>query len=203
MGLAGPLRRRAIRRLETYRRDWILDSGVGPGTSSRMMIEDRFEKIAGLDPSPILLQYAKVALGPKFDPIIGVAESLPFHSNAFSGVLACFSFRDVRNTQSSMAEFARVTDRKGRIEIVDIGKPDGPLRRKLIDLYVALTMPLIARFFIGGRIRGNPFQMIVPTFHQLATNRNVTRMAERKFGSATLQEFLLGGLVIVEAERTD
>lgn len=203
MGLATPLRRRAIRCLETYRRDWILDSGVGPGTSSRMMIEDRFEKIAGLDPSPILLQHAKAALGPKFDPVIGVAESLPFRSSAFSGVLTCFSFRDVRNAQSSMAEFARVTDRKGRIEIVDIGKPDGPFRRKLIELYVALIMPIIARFFIGSRIRGNPFQMIVPTFRQLATNRRITRLADREFGSAELHEFLLGGLVIVEAERTE
>src|SRR5438876_9841947 len=43
LGLAGPLRRRAIRRLEKYRTNWILDSGTGPGTSSRMMLESRIQ----------------------------------------------------------------------------------------------------------------------------------------------------------------
>jgi ubiquinone/menaquinone biosynthesis C-methylase UbiE len=203
IGLAAPLRRRAIRRLERHRKDWILDSGAGPGTSSRIMLEDAFGKIAGLDPSLILLQRAKTTLGPDFHPVIGVSESLPFRANIFSGVLTCFSFRDVRNKQSSMAEFARVTCLKGLLEIVDIGKPDGLFKQKLIGLYVVVIMPIIARFFIRGRLKGNPFQMIVPTFHQLPTNRTITRIAERKFGPAKLQEFLSGGLVIVEAERTE
>ena len=201
LGLAGPLRRRAIRRLEKYRTDWILDSGTGPGTSSRMMLEDGFEKIAGLDPSQILLQHAKATLGPGFHPVLGVAESLPFRPDAFSGVLTCFSYRDVRDKALSLVEFARVVGGGGRLEIVDIGKPDGLFRQKLIELYVAVFMPLIARFFISGRMKENPFQMIVSTFRQLAKNRSVTRLAEQKFGSASLQEFLLGGMVIVEARR--
>jgi ubiquinone/menaquinone biosynthesis C-methylase UbiE len=202
MGLAGPLRRRAIRQLERYRTEWILDSGTGPGTSSRMMLEDGFKKIAGLDPSPFLLQHAKATLGHGFYPVIGVAENLPFRNNTFYGILNCFSLRDVRNTASSLAEFARTTNRKGRLEIVDVGKPDGLFRRKFIELYVAFIMPIIARFFVSGRTRGNPFRMIVPTFHQLARNRDVTRLAEREFGSARLHEFLLGGLVIIEADQT-
>ncbi len=202
MGLAGPLRRRAIRQLEKYRTDWILDSGPGPGTSSKMMLEDRFENIVGLDPSLPLLQHAKIILGPSFCPVAGVAENLPFRSCAFSGVLTCFSFRDVRDKALSMEEFARVTHQGGRLEIVDIGKPDSAFRRKLIELYVVALMPMIARFFIGGRTTGNPFRMIVPTFRRLATNRAITRLAEREFGSAKLHEFVLGGLVIVEATPT-
>ncbi len=202
MGLAGPLRRRAIRRLERFRSDWILDSGPGPGTSSRMMVEDGFQKISGLDPSRTLLHYAKTVLGPSFYPVIGVSENLPFRSNAFSGVFTCFSFRDVRDKSLSMEEFARVTVQEGRLEIVDIGRPDGTLRRKPIELYLIAVMPVIAKFLIRGRIRGNPFQMIVPTFHRLGKNHKVARLAEQKYGSARLSEFLLGGLVIIEAERT-
>ena len=202
MGLAGPLRRRAIRQLEKYRNVWILDSGAGPGTSSRMMLEDRFENIVGLDPSLTLLQHAKNVLGPGFCPVVGVAESLPFRSYVFSGVLTCFSFRDVRDKAQSMQEFARVTHHEGRLEIVDIGKPDSAFRLRLIELYVVALMPTIARFFIRGRTTDNPFRMIVPTFHGLATNRTIDRLAEREFGSAWLHEFLLGGLVIIEATRT-
>ena len=203
IGLAGPLRRRAIRRLEKYRSDWILDSGPGPGTSSRMMVEDGFQKISGLDPSATLLKYAKVALGPSFHPVMGVAENLPFRSDAFSGVLTCFSFRDVRDKPLSMKEFARATKPEGRLEIVDIGKPDNNGRQKLIEVYITVLMPIVARFFIRGRIRGNPFRMIVPTFRNLAGNRDVAELVRQKFGPARLREFLLGGLVIIEAERPD
>jgi len=166
-----------------------------------MMLEDGFEKIAGLDPSRILLRFAKATLGPCFHPVLGVAESLPFRPGAFSGVLTCFSYRDVRDKALCLVEFARVMDRKGWLEIVDVGKPDGLFRQKLIGLYIAVFMPVIARFFISGQTKENPFQMIVPTFHRLAKNRSVTRLAEEKFGSARLYEFLLGGMVIIEAKR--
>jgi len=167
-----------------------------------MLLEDGFEKIVGLDPSAILLEYAKAELGPRFNPVLGAAENLPFRSNTFSGVLTCFSFRDVRDKTSSMEEFARVVNREGRLEMVDIGKPDGTIRRKLIELYVTAMMPILARFFIRGRIVENPFRMIAPTFRHLATNRSITRLAERDFGSARLHQFALGGLIIVEATRT-
>ena len=166
------------------------------------MLEDLFENIVGLDPSITLLQHSKNILGPSFYPVVGVAENLPFRSYIFSGVLTCFSFRDVRDKALSMEEFARVTRQEGRLELVDIGKPDSVFRRNLIGLYVVALMPMIARLFIGGRMTGNPFRMIVPTFYGLTTNRAVARLAEKEFGSARLHEFLLGGLVIVEAIRT-
>ena len=167
-----------------------------------MLLEDGFEKVVGLDPSAILLAHAKAELGPRFHPVLGAAENLPFRPKAFSGVLTCFSFRDVRDRALSMEEFASIVNGEGRLEIVDIGKPDGSIRRKLIELYVTALMPILARFFIRGRIVGNPFRMIVPTFRQLATNHAITQLAEREFGSTRLHEFVLGGLVIVEATRT-
>ena len=167
-----------------------------------MMLEDQFENIVGLDPSLPLLQHARNILGPSFCPVVGVAENLPFCSFAFSGILTCFSFRDVRDKALSMEEFARVTRQEGRLEIVDIGKPDGAFRRKLVELYIVALMPVIARLFIAARMKENPFRMIVPTFHRLATNRTITRLAERELGSARFHEFLLGGLVIIEASRT-
>src|SRR5207253_9062698 len=142
----GRLKRRAIVRVGKYRTDRILDSDTGPGTTSRTMLEQRLEKIARLDPSQTLLQHAKATLGPGFHPVLGVAENLPFRPDAFCGVLTCFSYRDVRDKALSLVEFARVVGGGGRLEIVDIGKPDGLFRQKLIELYVAVFMPLIARF---------------------------------------------------------
>src|SRR5439155_15994975 len=141
-------------------------------------------------------------LGPGFHPVLGVAESLPFRADAFSGVLTCFSFRDVRDKALSMEGFARVVNREGRLEIVDIGKPGGTIRRKLIELYVRALTPILARFFIRGRTVGNPFRMIVPTFRRLGTNRPITRLHERQFPAARLHEVVVRGLGIVEATRT-
>ncbi len=166
-----------------------------------MLIDDGFEKVIGLDPSLILLQSTKNSLRGPFYPVLGVAENLPFRDGSIAGIITCYSLRDVRDKEASISEFARAIKKDGRLEIVDVGKPDSLFFRKLIGLYVVLAMPIVARFFIGGRTRGNPFRMIIPTFHQLPTNESLRRLAARLFGSSVLHEFLFGGLVIVEATR--
>src|SRR6058998_392016 len=56
--LAGPLRRRAIAQLGQDRGKWVLDAGVGPGVSCRLLVSQGFRKIVGLDPSRTLLRFA-------------------------------------------------------------------------------------------------------------------------------------------------
>lgn len=165
------------------------------------MIEYGFEEIVGVDPSKTLLRYARMRLGPKFNPIVGVAENLPIHDKLMTGIISCFSLRDVRDLGKSIAEFARVTQDNGRLEIVDIGKPDGPVLRRLISLYITTAMPTIARFWIGRRSRNNPFRMIIPTFRRLPTNQHLRILVERGFGASQLEEVMFGGLIILGAER--
>ncbi|HEX4921005.1 MAG TPA: methyltransferase domain-containing protein, partial [Candidatus Bathyarchaeia archaeon] len=203
MGLAGPLRRRAIRRLSDARQSWVLDSGTGPGVSSRMLIESGFENVIGLDPSIILLRSAKARLSKNFYPVLGVAEHIPFRTGSLGGAITCFSLRDVRDRALSMEEFGRVLVDNGRLEIVDVGKPDDKFLRSLVGVYISLVMPVVARLFIGGRDKRNPFRMIIPTFHQLSTNRQLAALARRSLGLSKLDEFLFGGLVIVEAQRME
>ncbi len=167
-----------------------------------MMLDNDFGKIVGLDPSLLLLRYAKSRFGDGFHPVLGVAESLPFRDGSFAGTITCFSLRDVQDRTSSLREFARVVERKGRLEIVDVGKPDNLFLRRLAALYIAFEMPIIARFLISGRLTGNPFQTIVPTFQRLVTNRRLAQLVARVFGSSSLHEFLFGGLVVIEGERT-
>jgi demethylmenaquinone methyltransferase/2-methoxy-6-polyprenyl-1,4-benzoquinol methylase len=167
------------------------------------MLEDGFEKVIGLDPSRILLRSTKTRLRDHFYPIQGVAENLPFRKESIAGIITCYSLRDVRDKAKSISEFARVLIEKGRLEIVDVGKPDNEFLRRLVGLYVVFVMPVVARFFIGRRAQANPFRMIIPTFQRLPSNRSLTRLAAHEFGSSQLDEFLLGGLVIVEATRAD
>jgi ubiquinone/menaquinone biosynthesis C-methylase UbiE len=201
LGLAGPLRRRAVAFLRSHRREWVLDSGAGPGVSSRMLLRDGFENIVGLDPSIQLLRFARSRLGDKFCPIVGVAENLPFRQGSLGGVITCFALRDVVNLDRTLDEFARATRRGGALAVVDIGKPDGAFWRVVIGFYISQAMPVLAHFSIRGRTPGNPFKMIIPTWRKLKTNRRLSDLIEASFGPCALKSFFFGGLVVFEADR--
>ena len=119
-------------------------------------------------------------------------------SFSISGAITCFSLRDVRDKTQAVSEFARVVKRDGFLEIVDVGKPDSQVLQRLVGAYVIVIMPLVARILIGRRSNINPFRMIIPTFRKLQTNHELARLTASSFGSVSLQEFLVGGLVIVE-----
>lgn len=166
-----------------------------------MMIEDGFQNVVGLDPSLILLSAAKIRLSRNFNPVLGVAENLPIRAGGIAGTITCYSLRDVRDTKLAIAEFVRVAREAGRLEIVDVGKPDQSFLRGLVTVYVVVLMPVIARLLIRRSLRSNPFRMIVPTYHRLSTNGQLLRLAEHCFGSANSHSFMLGGLVIIEAQK--
>jgi demethylmenaquinone methyltransferase / 2-methoxy-6-polyprenyl-1,4-benzoquinol methylase len=199
--LASPLRRRAIAGLDAGHEEWVLDAGAGPGVSSRLLISQGFVKVVGLDPSRRLLRFASSRLGSSFEPVVGIIENLPFKSASFASSVTCFALRDVQNPGQSISEFARVIRMRGHLCIVDIGKPDRALARAFISFYIHYLMPRLAVVFIRRRINGNPFKMIVPTFDRLLSNGKLGNLTNAKFGPAKLDEFMLGGLIVVRAER--
>lgn len=166
------------------------------------MIEDSFKMIVGLDPSLTLLRAAKARLNGGFYPILGVAENLPIRDECIAAAITCYSLRDVRDKRAAVFEFARVVKRFGRLEIVDVGKPNGSFLQGAVGVYIAALMPVIARLLIGRRLVSNPFRMIIPTFNRLSTNDQLLKLLQNTFGSASLHNFLFGGLVIVEAEKS-
>lgn len=119
-------------------------------------------------------------------------------SLSISGAITCFSLRDVEGKTQALSEFARVVKSDGFLEIVDVGKPDSHVLQRLVGAYVIVIMPLVARILIGRRSNTNPFRMIIPTFRRLQTNHELMRLTASSFASVSLQEFLIGGLVIVE-----
>lgn len=201
LGLAGPLRRRAIAGLELVKMDWTLDLGSGPGVSSRLLLSSGFVNMVGLDPSLRLLTYAKTRLGAEFHPVVGISERLPFRAETFANILTCFALRDVKDLSQSMREVFRVSRHGGRFAIVDIGKPDGKFRSQLVWLYIRFGMPLLARLLIRGRIPGNPFRMIIPTFERLIANEGLEVLVQSEFGPSKIHEYLLGGLIVLKAQK--
>jgi ubiquinone/menaquinone biosynthesis C-methylase UbiE len=107
----------------------------------------------------------------------------------------------VVSLEGSLDEFARATRRGGALAVVDIGKPDSGFWKAVIGLYILHVMPVLARFSIRGRTSGNPFKMIIPTWKRLKTNEQISDLIEQSFGPCALKSFLLGGLVVFEADR--
>lgn len=178
-----------------------MDSGAGPGVSTRMLVEDGFENIVGVDPSIRLLRFARSRLGRSFCPIVGAAENLPLRPGSLGAVITCFSLRDVMSLDRSLDEFARATRRGGALAVVDIGKPDNEFWRSLIGFYILHVMPILARLWIRGRTSGNPFRMIIQTWKRLQTSGRISDLIELSFGPCVLKSFLFGGLVVFEADR--
>jgi ubiquinone/menaquinone biosynthesis C-methylase UbiE len=166
-----------------------------------MLVDNGFENIVGVDPSIRLLKFARSRLGLGFCPIVGVAENLPLRSGSLGAVITCFSLRDVMSLDRSLDEFARATRRGGALAVVDIGKPDNGFWRSLVGFYISHVMPILARLGIRGKTPGNPFRMIIQTWKRLQTNGRLTDLIELSFGPCALKSFLLGGLVVFEADR--
>ena len=175
--------------------------GVGPGTSSEMLLANGFDNVIGLEPSSRLLRHTHQLFKDGFHPILGVSEYMPFRDKSLGNVLTCFALRDVRDLDESLREIARVTRGSGRLGIVDIGKPEGPVQRGLISFYIKNVMPVISSLATRRRVKGNPFLMIVPTFDRLVQNENLVSLVERVFGPASLHRMMSGGLIVLLAER--
>lgn len=180
----------------------VLDSGIGPGNTSRVILSAiKPNLLVGLDESVTQLKTIKGRLGDfqdgTFDVVRGSFEFLPFREGAFDAVVTSYALRDSLDLSRSVSEYSRVCSRGGRLAIVDIGKPDNLLKRVGSVFYVRFFMPLIAKFAIRGKIRGNPWRMIAPTYQSLPTNRALLGLVKQWFSSADITEFLKGGVIVI------
>ena len=89
---------------------------------------ENIHSLSGVDPSPELLNGAKLALakkGLKADFIPGVAEALPFAKGSFDCVVTTFTLCSVQDPIAVFAEARRVLKPGGRLLFVEHGRaPD-------------------------------------------------------------------------------
>ena len=89
---------------------------------------ENVHSLSGVDPSPELLNGAKLALakkGLKADFIPGVAEALPFANRSFDCVVTTFTLCSVQDPIAVFAEARRVLKPGGRLLFVEHGRaPD-------------------------------------------------------------------------------
>ncbi len=124
-------RRSAIAHLPPGR---VLDLGAGTGAANPDL-GDR--EIVALDPSPEML-----ALNPLLRRVVGKGERLPFADGWFDGVFSAYVVRNLDSIPETLTEIHRVLRPGGIAAIVDLGRPEGRLRRRLHRMGTAVVLPL-------------------------------------------------------------
>jgi demethylmenaquinone methyltransferase/2-methoxy-6-polyprenyl-1,4-benzoquinol methylase len=200
-------RRYAIQKLDLRNGIHILDSGIGPGNISRLVLSKIKPKLlVGLDESVRLLETARSNLRDidtqAVELIRGVFEFLPFRDSVFDVIVTSYALRDSLDLQETVCEYFRVCNSHGQLAIVDIGKPDNPLAQAGSMLYMRLLVPMIAKIATLGKVGGNPWVKLFQTYVPLPTNRHLLSDVRRRFPEAELREFFMGGVIAILCRKS-
>lgn len=114
----------------------------------------RGARVVGLDFSAAMLEVARTrAAGePSRRPVRfvrGDAQRVPFPDNTFEIVTVGYGLRNLADWRKGLAEMWRVATPGGRLLVLDFGKPDHPLWRRLYGAYLRCGVPLFGRVFCG------------------------------------------------------
>jgi ubiquinone/menaquinone biosynthesis C-methylase UbiE len=111
--------------------------------------------------------------------------------------VSAYALRDSTNLEQAIGEYARSIKSKGRLAIVELGKPDNIVKRFFATIYVRFIVPLVAKIRISGRLEGNPWRMIAPTYQNLPTTGRLLEMLEARFDLLERRTFLAGGVLVI------
>jgi len=154
----------------------LMDLGCGTGTMTRMFQEcaKSNDKVTLVDALPSMLKVARRRVGQ--DGVLGVYEALPFRTAVLDAAMSGFSIRDAKDLKAALEQINRLLKPNGKFLIVDLSKPDSPMKSGLISIYWRIFAPLIA-FFSVGKL-GWKFAALSKTYSRLPKTSEFIRMAE-------------------------
>ncbi len=144
-------RRRAVARLGPEPGAAFLDVGCGTGDVALEILRQQSDcRVVGIDPSRGMLQIgrAKVeasGLARSIELREGNALDIQFPDHSFDGVITSFCIRNVADRRGALTEFHRVLRPAGRLVILELTDPTGPVMAPLFRIYSHLVMPLVTR----------------------------------------------------------
>jgi demethylmenaquinone methyltransferase/2-methoxy-6-polyprenyl-1,4-benzoquinol methylase len=157
LGSGSWYRRRALARAGLGLGQRVIDVGTGTGLTAvqaAALVGDP-GLVTGIDPCPGMVGSAKVPAG--LAMLIGSAESIPLPSAVADFLTMGYALRHVADLGAALREFSRVLVPGGRICLLEITRPEGPVARGLLKAYMRMYVPLLARFL--GRHPDTPALM--------------------------------------------
>jgi demethylmenaquinone methyltransferase/2-methoxy-6-polyprenyl-1,4-benzoquinol methylase len=200
LGRAGKARAYAAQKLMEDNPRLVLDSGVGPGSMSMILLQHARSDVVALDYSSQLLRSFKERTKNYRDRLHFIRacfEELPFRPSSFDAIITAYALRDSTNIEQAVGEYARSIKSTGHLAIVDLGKPDNIVKRFFATVYVRFIVPLVAKILISGRLEGNPWRIMPLTYQNLPTTGRLLEMLGARFDLLERKMFLAGGMLVL------
>lgn len=124
----------------------VVDVGVGTGLVAReaARIVGTPELVTGVDPSPGMMQNAKVPQGVAL--VEGRAEHIPFPDDHFDFLSMGYALRHISDLSVAFEEFHRVMKPGAKLCLLEITCPESRWGRFLLKVYMKGVVPLLAMF---------------------------------------------------------
>ncbi|WP_084112685.1 class I SAM-dependent methyltransferase [Belnapia moabensis] len=154
LGSGAWYRRRALWQAGLRPGQRMLDVAIGTGLVARegVRILGRPEAVTGIDLSAGMLAEARRSLA---IPLIrGRAEALPFADASFDFLSMGYALRHVPDLVTAFAEYRRVLRPGGRLLLLEIGRPEGPLAYRAARFYLGRVVPALSRLTGDGARAG-------------------------------------------------
>ena len=127
--------------------DRVLDAACGTGDLAVIAAKSG-ATVTGLDFSPRMLERAR-RKAPQLEWVQGDLLALPFADATFDVATVGFGVRNVADMARAIAELRRVLRPEGRLAILELTRPRGPLRW-FYALWFDRLMPLLGKLLPGG-----------------------------------------------------
>jgi demethylmenaquinone methyltransferase/2-methoxy-6-polyprenyl-1,4-benzoquinol methylase len=139
--------RRATVRAVVGHGDRVLDAACGTGDLA-IIAAKAGATVTGLDFSKRMLERAR-RKAPELEWVLGDLLALPFPDASFDAATVGFGVRNVVDLPGAIVELRRVLRPGGRLAILEITRPRGPLRW-FYSLWFDRFVPLLGKVLPGG-----------------------------------------------------
>ena len=147
LGLDQRWRKLAVRTV-VRQGDRVLDACCGTGDLA-LAAQHAGADVVGLDFSERMLERAR-RKGAGVEWVQGDLLALPFENASFDAATVGFGVRNVADLERGLDELRRVLKQGGRVGILEITKPSGPLRL-FYRLWFDVLIPLAGKVLPGGK----------------------------------------------------
>ncbi|MEW6158030.1 MAG: bifunctional demethylmenaquinone methyltransferase/2-methoxy-6-polyprenyl-1,4-benzoquinol methylase UbiE [Verrucomicrobiota bacterium] len=148
-------KRRVVRLARVGPETKVLDLCCGTGDLA-FALSETGATVAGLDFNAAMLSVAqgraaKFPGGFRGQFVQGDALQLPFATDTFDAITVGYGLRNLSNLEAGLKEMRRVLKPRGRLVVLDFGKPDSALWRTAYFAYLRRAVPLFGKLFCGDR----------------------------------------------------
>ncbi|TQN33114.1 demethylmenaquinone methyltransferase/2-methoxy-6-polyprenyl-1,4-benzoquinol methylase [Haloactinospora alba] len=143
----------AVRAVDAYSGELVLDLAAGTGTSS-VAFTSRGARVIACDFSQGMLRVGarreREEGSSRATFVAGDALSLPFADRTFDAVTISFGLRNVHDVDQALQEMRRVTKIGGRLVICEFSHIPVAALDRVYSRYLAAALPMIARCFTAN-----------------------------------------------------